>query len=297
MHLLETLAALREQTNTWDRQGLPVALVPTMGNLHAGHLRLVEEAKTLASRVVVSVFVNPAQFAPGEDYASYPRTPGEDERRLREAGADALFRPCAAEMYPASLAAMTSVEVPELSGELCGHFRPGHFRGVATIVCKLLNLVRPVVAVFGEKDYQQLLVIRKMAADLNIPARIAGVPTVREADGLAQSSRNVYLLAEERAKAPFLFHLLGETATAIRKGGRNFAALELEQMERLRLAGWRPDFFAIRRKADLKPATVEDTALIVLAAAWLGRSRLIDNLGLDLTPDEQRIEGGSSIAR
>jgi pantoate--beta-alanine ligase len=287
MHTLETLAALREQLNSWDREGHSVALVPTMGNLHAGHRRLVAEAKTHADRVVVSSFVNPTQFGPGEDYAAYPHTPEEDERQLRETGADALFRPGAAEMYPANPATMTFVEVPELSGELCGHFRPGHFRGVATIACKLLNLVRPAVAVFGEKDYQQLLVIRKMVMDLNIPTRIIGIPTVREADGLALSSRNAYLHAEERAKAPFLFHLLGETAAAIHRGGRNYASLELEQMERLRLAGWRPDYFAIRRQEDLKPATAEDTALIVLAAARLGRARLIDNLGLNLTPRDR----------
>ena len=284
MLTLETLAALREQRNTWDREGLFVALIPTMGNLHAGHLRLVQEAKTLADRVVVSSFVNPAQFGPGEDYTAYPRTPEEDGHLLHEAGADALFRPDAAEMYPADPATMTFVEVPELSGELCGHFRPGHFRGVATVVCKLLHLVQPHVAVFGEKDYQQLLVIRRLVADLNIPARIVGIPTVREADGLALSSRNAYLAAEERAKAPFLFHLLNETAAVIRRGGRNFAALELEQTERLRLAGWRPDYFAIRRQADLKPATAEETALVVLAAAWLGRARLIDNFGFDVTP-------------
>lgn len=284
MHTLETIAALREQLNSWDQEGLSVALVPTMGNLHAGHLRLVEEARTGADRVVVSSFVNPTQFGPGEDCAAYPQTPEEDERQLLEAGADALFRPDVAEMYPANPAPMTFVEVPELSGELCGHFRPGHFRGVATIVCKLLNLVRPDVAMFGEKDYQQLLVIQKMVLDLNIPTRIVGVPTVREADGLALSSRNAYLQTEERAKAPFLFHLLGETAAAIRRGGRNYAALELEQMERLRLAGWRPDYFAIRRQQDLKPATAEDTALVVLAAARLGRARLIDNLGFDLPP-------------
>jgi len=284
MHTIETLAALREQLDSWDREGLSVALVPTMGNLHAGHLRLVEEAKTLADRVVVSSFVNPAQFGPGEDFAAYPHTPEEDERQLRAVGCDVLFRPGAAELYPATPATTTFVEVPVLSSELCGHFRPGHFRGVATIVCKLLNLVQPDVAVFGEKDYQQLLVIQKMVEDLNIPTRIVGVPTVREPDGLALSSRNAYLRADERAKVPFLFHLLGETAAAIRKGGRNYAALELEQMERLRLAGWRPDYFAIRRRADLKPATAEDTALIVLAAAWLGRARLIDNLSLNLTP-------------
>lgn len=285
MLTLETVAALREQLNSWDRQGLSVVLVPTMGNLHAGHLRLVEEAKTLGDRVAVSVFVNPTQFGPGEDFAAYPHTPEEDERQLREAGADVLFRPDVAEIFPANPAAMTFVEVPELSGELCGYFRPGHFRGVTTVVCKLLNLVRPDVAVFGEKDYQQLLVIRKMVADLNIPARIVGIPTVREADGLALSSRNAYLQAEERAKAPFLFHLLSETAAAIRAGGRNYAELELEQMGRLRLAGWRPDYFAIRRQADLKPATAEDSALIVLAAAWLGRARLIDNLGIELPAD------------
>lgn len=284
MHTLETLAALREQLNLYAREGRGVALVPTMGNLHAGHLRLVEAARTLADRVVVSIFVNPAQFGTGEDFAAYPSTPETDARCLRDAGADALFRPDVAEIYPDYPAAASFVEVPRLSRELCGHFRPGHFRGVATIVCKLLNLVRPDVAVFGEKDFQQLLVIRAMVEDLNIPTRIASVPTVREADGLALSSRNAYLHAEERAQAPFLFRLLSETAGAIRAGEHHYAALELAQMDRLRLAGWRPDYVAIRRQADLAPATVGDTALIVLAAAWLGRARLIDNVSLNLIP-------------
>jgi pantoate--beta-alanine ligase len=282
MNLLETLTALHEQRDVWQRQGFSVALAPTMGNLHAGHLRLVEMARTLADRVLVSVFVNPTQFAPGEDFAAYPHTPEADLNCLRDAGADALFRPDRMEIYPANPDTMTFVEVPRLSGELCGHFRPGHFRGVATVVCKLLNLIRPDVTVFGEKDFQQLVIIRRMIADLNLPVRIISVPTVREADGLALSSRNAYLSAVERAKAPDLFTLLSETAANIRSGERNYAALELERMERLRLAGWRPDYFAIRRQCDLAPATADDTALIVLAAAWLGRARLIDNVSLNL---------------
>lgn len=282
MRTFLTRAALREHQNAWDRDGLSVALVPTMGNLHAGHRRLVEEARGLADRVVVSVFVNPTQFGPEEDYAGYPHTPEQDEILLRDAGADALFRPDAEEMYPADPAGMTFVEVPELSGELCGRCRPSHFRGVATVVCKLLNLVRPEIALFGEKDYQQLLVIRRLVADLDIPVRIVGIPTVREADGLALSSRNAYLAPDERARAPFLFRLLGDTATTIENGRRDYADLELEQEERLRLAGWRPDYLAIRRQADLKPATPEDNALVILAAAWLGRARLIDNLSLNL---------------
>lgn len=249
-----------------------------MGNLHAGHIRLVEEARAKAAKVVVSIFVNPTQFGVNEDLASYPRTPEADAAKLQAAGADVLFLPSAEEMYPSRSRPAAYVEVPELSEELCGAFRPGHFRGVATVVCKLFNMAGPDIALFGEKDYQQLAVIRRMVEDLNIPVAIHGVPTVRESDGLAMSSRNGYLSAQERALAPRLYQVLTESAAALQAGKTDFTVLERIQLERLRQFGFAPEYLGIRRAADLRPPTPDDTALIILAAARLGKTRLIDNL-------------------
>lgn len=282
MLTVESIPALRRTVGAWKAQGLSVAFVPTMGNLHAGHLRLVAEAKRMADRVAVSIFVNPTQFGPAEDYAAYPRTPEADAEKLRAAGADLLFLPEAAELYPRDPAGMAYVEVPGLSDDLCGRFRPGHFRGVATVVLKLFNQVQPDLAVFGEKDYQQLMVIRRLAADLDLPVRIHGVPTVREADGLAMSSRNGYLDAEARAKAAALHAALAAAADEIRRGARDFGRIEDEGTGALLAAGFQPDYFAVRRQADLAPPGPHDGALIVLAAARLAGVRLIDNLAVSL---------------
>ena len=278
MYTVTTIAALRERLAPWRRAGERIALVPTMGNLHAGHLILVEAGRERADRVVVSVFVNPTQFGEGEDYASYPRTLEEDARKLRGQSADLLFSPQPAEVYPAET--KTVVDVRELNKMLCGQFRPVHFNGVATVVCKLLNMAQPDVALFGEKDFQQLLVIRRMVADLNIPVEIVGVPTVREADGLAMSSRNDYLSAAERRLAPSLYQSLCAAKEAIEAGSRDFRQIEQAQLAVLRQAGFSPDYFSIRRRGDLLPAADQDVALVILAASWLGKARLIDNVQL-----------------
>lgn len=251
-----------------------------MGNLHRGHIHLVERARELAPRTVASIFINPMQFGANEDYAGYPRTLEDDSRQLEGVGLDLLFAPKLAEIYPRPLADMTQVTVPELSEILCGVSRPAHFGGVTTVVAKLLNMVRPDVAVFGEKDWQQLVIIRRMAVDLDFPVEIVGVPTVREPDGLAMSSRNGYLSAEERARAPMLYSILRATAERLRAGERDCAALEAEAKSRLAEAGFRPDYFEIRRSDNLRRPTAEDVDLRIFAAAWLGRARLIDNLAV-----------------
>ena len=280
MRTVHTIAELRAQVATWRRAGERVAFVPTMGNLHRGHIHLVERARERAPRTVASVFVNPTQFGPNEDYAGYPRTLEDDARQLAAAELDVLFAPTVAEMYPRPLDDMTQVTVPELSGVLCGASRPIHFRGVATVVSKLFNMVQPDVALFGEKDWQQLIVIRRLVADLDFPIEIVGVPTVREADGLALSSRNGYLTAEERAIAPVLYATLTACAERLRAGERDYERLADEAKARLSAAGFRPDYFEIRRAHDLRLPADGGVDLRILAAAWLGRARLIDNLAV-----------------
>jgi pantoate--beta-alanine ligase len=257
-----------------------LAFVPTMGNLHAGHLALVRRARELADQVIVSIFVNPLQFGEGEDLASYPRTQARDAELLAAEGVDWLFVPSVAVMYPRPPATQTRVWVPGVSELLCGASRPGHFEGVATVVCKLFNMVRPDVAVFGQKDYQQLLVIRRMVEDLAMPVEIIGAPTIREVDGLAMSSRNGYLSTAERAVAPALYRVLQDTAARLRQGE---APAELEQAgaSAIDAAGMRCDYLAIRRRADLEVPAAADRELVILAAAQLGRARLIDNLEAD----------------
>jgi pantoate--beta-alanine ligase len=283
MQTVAAVADLRETVRGYRAAGQTVAFVPTMGNLHAGHIRLVEEARRAAARVVVSIFVNPTQFGPGEDFAAYPRTPEADVEKLAAAGTDLLFLPAVETLYPPVDRPLATVGVPGLSDELCGQFRPGHFRGVATVVLKLFNLVQPDVALFGEKDYQQLTVIRRMVADLDVPVRIVGVPTVREPGGLALSSRNGYLSAEERERAARVYASLCQAAAALKAGRRDFPALEAEQVEALRAAGFEPDYVAIRRQDDLAPPGPGDTRLVLLVAARLGRARLIDNLQVFLS--------------
>ena len=277
MQTVHTIAELRAQVMAWKRAGEQVALVPTMGNLHRGHIHLVERARELAPRTVASIFVNPMQFGPSEDFAAYPRTLDADSRQLETAGLDLLFAPSVAEVYPRPLEQMTQVTVPELPTVLCGASRPTHFSGVTTVVSKLFNMVQPDIAVFGEKDWQQLVIIRRMATDLDMPVAIVGVPTVREPDGLALSSRNGYLSAEERAIAPTLYATLRATAERLRAGERDFAALEAEAKAQLASAGFRPDYFEIRRPDDLQRPNLEDAELRIFVAAWLGRARLIDN--------------------
>ena len=278
MITLSAVAELRAQIRAWRTAGERIALVPTMGNLHAGHLKLVEEARRRAERTVVSIFVNPLQFGAGEDFESYPRTLEQDSGLLRELGTDLLFAPTVAEVYPRPPQEQTLVTVPGLSDILCGATRPGHFAGVATVVCKLFNLVQPDLAIFGEKDFQQLLVIRRMTEDLCLPVEIVGYPTQREEDGLARSSRNGYLTAEERPRAAVLYRTLQEIAAEITGGRSDYPELEREAAARIAAAGLRPDYFSVRRSADLAPAVPEDRELVILTAAYLGKARLIDNL-------------------
>jgi pantoate--beta-alanine ligase len=283
MDTVSTADELRRMVRDWHRQDERVAFVPTMGNLHDGHLQLVRHARAIADRVVVSIFVNPTQFGPDEDYASYPRTLAEDTQALAEADADLLFTPAVEAMYPPDLAEAPYIEVPVLGDILCGEFRPGHFSGVATVVAKLFGLVQPDIAVFGEKDYQQLVVIRRMTRALCLPVAIEGVPTVREASGLAMSSRNRYLDAAQRDTAATLYRVLGEVGVALRDGAADYPALEAAAMAKLGEAGFRPEYVSIRRAADLDVPRHGDTRLRVLAAAWFGSARLIDNIGISIS--------------
>lgn len=278
---MRTLTARREVeavVRDWRAAGETVAFVPTMGNLHDGHLQLVDAARAGAGRVVVSIFVNPLQFDDPADLARYPRTPDEDSARLSAHGVDLLYLPDVGEIYPRGIDAGTKVQVPGLSDILCGAHRPGHFAGVATVVAILFNSVRPDRALFGMKDYQQLLVIRRMVADLAFPLEILAVETVREPDGLALSSRNRHLSADERSRAPELYRVLGMLREGLQAGERDFAALEALGRKRLENAGFRPDYVGIRRLDDLAVPDMDTDGLIVLAAAWLGATRLIDNL-------------------
>lgn len=277
MIVIEQLPELRAALAEWRLRG-PIGFVPTMGNLHAGHLKLVEEARAVSECVVASIFVNPLQFGDGEDFGSYPRTFEEDRRKLAKEGTDVLFAPTVEIIYPRPQAEQTRVEVPELSDIFCGESRPEHFVGVATVVCKLFNMVQPDIALFGEKDYQQLMVIRRMTEDLNFPIEIRGVATVRENDGLAMSSRNGYLTADERSRAPALNAQLTAIVDALRAGQRDFSALEEAAKSGLSEAGLEPDYLSVRRAWDLGSPRASDSHFVVLGAAYLGKARLIDNV-------------------
>lgn len=281
MMLIDDIPSLRRCLASWRRSGRSIALVPTMGDLHAGHLALVREARRVADRTLVSIFVNSLQFGPNEDFEAYPRALERDRERLEAESADLLFTPPVQAVYPRGSQGQTRVEVPELSNILCGASRPGHFAGVATVVCKLFNMAQPDIAIFGEKDYQQLLVIRRMVEDLCLPVEVRGLATVREPDGLAMSSRNGYLSPAERARAPALYKALCRAGGRLREG---LATGEVERMgtEELVVEGLRPDYFSVRRASDLQPATTEDQDLVVLTAAYLGAARLIDNLRVSL---------------
>jgi len=278
MKTLTRIAELRELVTEWRHARQSIAFVPTMGNLHLGHASLIGAAHLHGRRVVASIFVNPLQFGPSEDYTAYPRTPEDDAALLAEHGVDALFAPSVDEMYPAGNSVETVIDVPELTRILCGEFRPGHFQGVATVVVKLLCLVQPDVAIFGEKDYQQLTVIRRVVEDLNVPVKIVGAPTVRAEDGLALSSRNRYLSPEERATAPRVYRALDRARRRIEAGETDIAGIEAEGMQALVDAGMRPDYFEVRTADRLARPVGRELHLVVLAAGRLGRARLIDNL-------------------
>jgi pantoate--beta-alanine ligase len=272
---------LRAQVAAWKREGLRVGFVPTMGNLHAGHHSLVQLARRHADRVVASVFVNPTQFGPNEDFDRYPRTPEADIAGLAAAGCDALLLPSVEAMYPYGPAGCVQVRVPGLTEVLDGAARPGHFDGVCTVVLRLLQMVQPDAAVFGRKDFQQLQVVRYLVRDLALPVAIVPGPTLRDADGLAMSSRNQYLSAAERALAPEIHRTLRDMAEGAR-GGARLAELEDAARGRLAALGFLVDYAEFRRGADLaRPASAQEPGLVVLAAAKLGRTRLIDNLDVD----------------
>ncbi len=277
MLVIETPAALQEEISRLRRKNLRIALVPTMGNLHDGHLRLITTARAQADIVVASIFVNPMQFDKPEDLSRYPRTLREDSAKLEQYQTDILFVPEVRAIYPGGTEDQTFVDVPGLSGLLEGASRPGHFRGVTTIVSKLFNMVRPDIACFGEKDFQQLLVIRKMVADLGYPIEIIGVPTVRAADNLALSSRNGYLTPEERKTAPYLSQVMNTIADRLTAGETDIDTLIAEAESQLREHGFTPDNIAICDSDTLHPLTPESRKAVILMAAWLGVARLIDN--------------------
>lgn len=270
------------QVQHWRQAQQVIAFVPTMGNVHAGHLSLVQQALTQADRVIASIFVNPLQFGAGEDYHHYPRTLAADRAQLAQAGVHLLFTPTVTDIYPHGLETSTYVEVPELSSILCGAYRPGHFKGVATVVNKLLNVVQPDMLLLGEKDYQQLLIIRRMVADLFMPVKVIACPTIREADGLAMSSRNQYLTPKQRQIAVHLFQTLTQIRAHIKAGHRDFAALEQQGQQQLTAMGFQPDYVAVRCAHTLALPTAETSAWIILAAAYLGTARLIDNVRISL---------------
>lgn len=282
MNTVKTVLELRAAVARARGEGKRIAFVPTMGNLHEGHVALVEKAGQRADFVVASIFVNPLQFCPNEDLAKYPRTLVADQEKLVAAGCQLLFHPDEEEMYPHGQGGQTRVSVPGVSEGLCGGSRPGHFEGVATVVTKLFNMVQPDLAVFGEKDFQQLAVIRTLVRDLNMPIQIIGEPTVRAEDGLALSSRNGYLSAKQRAAAPALYRTLQQLASAIRDGNRDFAQLIEAGQASLVSAGFRPDYLEIREASSLRPAQANDTQLVILGAAFMGTTRLIDNLAFQL---------------
>lgn len=280
MNTVKTVQDLRAAVARARSEGKRIALTPTMGNLHSGHAALVTKAAQRADFVVATIFVNPLQFGPNEDLATYPRTLAADQEKLLQAGCNLLFTPSVEEIYPHGMVDQTLVSVPHLSQGLCGASRPGHFEGVATVVSKLFNMVQPDLAIFGEKDFQQLAVIRAMVRDLNMPIQIIGEPTVRADDGLALSSRNGYLSDAQRAAAPALYQAIRQIADAIKVGEQDFDALLASKKQQLEAAGFRIDYLEIRDATSLRATTAENRDLVILAAAFLGKTRLIDNLHL-----------------
>jgi pantoate--beta-alanine ligase len=278
MQQFSTIKTLREQLASIRNSGKRIALVPTMGNLHEGHLSLVKQAQEIADYIVVTIFVNPTQFVAGEDFDNYPRTLDEDLGFLEELDVDLVFVPDINEIYTSNLEVTAEVTVPELDSIYCGEYRPGHFKGVATIVTKLFNIVQPDVAIFGEKDYQQLLVIRALVNNLNLPIEIVGSATIREEDGLAMSSRNKYLTESERERAPLIYECLSNISEEIRNGSKNFEKLEKKAIKALEKAGFKPEYLKICDAMTLK--SPKNQKLVVIVAAWLGKARLIDNVAV-----------------
>lgn len=284
MNTVESIKDLRAQVKSWRMQGLTIAFVPTMGNLHDGHLALVEAAHQHADKVIASIFVNPMQFGLSEDIDNYPRTLAQDKASLMKVNTDLLFTPTAEIIYPKGVGENSYVEVPNISDLYCGASRPGHFRGVATVVCKLFNLVQPDSACFGSKDYQQLQVIQTMVEDLSMPVDIIPVEIIREKSGLAMSSRNGYLTPEELAIAPVLYQTLQWLSTELRNNHqpRDYAALVMQASEKIDNAGLKTDYINLCHAKTLAPATPNDKDIVILSAAYLGKARLIDNMPVSL---------------
>ncbi|KQN62956.1 pantoate--beta-alanine ligase [Serratia sp. Leaf51] len=283
MLIIDSVALLRREIRDFRKNNKRIALVPTMGNLHEGHMTLVEEAKARGDVVVVSIFVNPMQFERPDDLERYPRTLQEDCEKLNKRGVDLVFAPSPAEIYPKGLATQTHVDVPVISTILEGASRPGHFRGVSTIVSKLFNLVQPQVACFGQKDFQQLALLRTMVEDMGYDIEIIGVPIVRAKDGLALSSRNGYLTSDERKLAPQLNRIMNALAERLSQGERHIDEMLQDTAQQLRQAGFTPDELFIRDAKTLQELSVDSTSAVILMAAWLGKARLIDNQQVDLT--------------
>ena len=282
MESILDVQSLRVRSKEWRLSGATLAIVPTMGNLHSGHLSLLRKARELADRTVVSIFVNPIQFGVGEDYESYPSTIAEDLDKLHSAGVDAVFMPDLKELYPGGTAVDTRVTVPEISDILCGKFREGHFSGVATVVAKLLINSMPDFALFGEKDFQQVLVIKRMVVDLLLPVKIVSMPTCREYDGLAMSSRNRYLSDQQREKSPAIFEALKLAVERLKSGVMTIKEIEQSGVTSLSELEMKVEYFSIRKQEDLSPVKLGDKKIVVLTAVWLGPARLIDNLKVDL---------------
>lgn len=278
VQLITSIEEMSSISQQWRREGLRIAFVPTMGNLHTGHLKLVEQAKDKADKVVVSIFVNPLQFGPNEDLEKYPRTLDADMAKLNELAVDSVFTPDEKQFYKKEKGLTTFVEVPKLSDILCGTSRPGHFRGVTTVVNKLFNIVQPDVAVFGTKDYQQFAIIQQMVLDLAMPITLLGVDTVREQDGLAMSSRNTFLSETQRAIAPKLYKNLQNLRERLMAGEQDYAALERQTRHLLVNEGFEVDYLEIRDAINLSRADTGSSQLVILTAVWLGETRLIDNI-------------------
>ncbi len=282
MQSVEGVESLRSQIKQWRQDKLSIAFVPTMGNLHQGHLSLVQKAQELADKVVVSIFVNPLQFDDKNDLSAYPRTLEADLKQLNSVACDLVFTPTADVIYPNGMDEHTTITVPGMDDKLCGQARPGHFDGVATVVAKLLNMVQADIAVFGEKDYQQLLLIKRMVSDLNIPTTIIGAVTHREKNGLAMSSRNQYLTAQQREQAANLYQTLLMVKNELEQGNEDYSALERKAFNDLQGLGFIPDYVDIRHTDNLEQAKQGDKSLRVLVAARLGSARLIDNIACNL---------------
>ena len=282
MYQASTVTELHQYIQHWKYHRQSIAFIPTMGNLHAGHMSLIEKGQSLSDRSLCSIFVNPMQFGPNEDFNHYPRTLDSDIAKLEAIGCDLVYLPTASELYPEGLDKITQVQVTDLTDHYEGAHRPGHFTGVATVVLKLFNIVKPDVSVFGKKDYQQYRVISKMVADLNLDVQIIGQETTREASGLATSSRNQYLDAEQTQQAAMIYQLLRQTGQLISTGERDYTAIEARALQELDAAGFKTDYFKICNAETLLPAGAEDRDLVILVTAGLGATRLLDNIEISL---------------